>query len=272
MVLMTRKRQLFFITSVFNYLTCAPGRISQAVDEGDYFRFCDTTNTAIESFSTYSYYEVIVSVLRTHSKTLLDFLSFYIAFINCLKCQTFPKSIAEYFKKILFQNFSKIRIQYETIEDSDGLFVFPRGVEEFDSALVSEPLQWLSSYPNAEKSWSKALREYADSNTQNASEVADKFRKALEAFFQEFFNSSKSLENYKAEYGNYLKQKGVPKEIAGNLEALLQAYTNFMNNYAKHHDKTGKNILEYLMYQTGNIMRLLITLNQEETTSKAEGE
>ena len=41
-----------------------------------------------------------------------------------------------------------------------------------------------------------------------------------------------------------------------------------MNNYAKHHNKTSKNVLEYIMYQTGNIIRLLITLNQEEHVEK----
>ena len=45
---------------------------------------------------------------------------------------------------------------------------------------------------------------------------------------------------------------------------LLQAYTSFMNNYAKHRDATSNRLLEYLMYQTGNIIRLLITLKQGE--------
>ena len=39
-----------------------------------------------------------------------------------------------------------------------------------------------------------------------------------------------------------------------------------MNGYAKHHDKTELNVLEYLMYQTGNIISLLITLKQAEPT------
>ena len=37
-----------------------------------------------------------------------------------------------------------------------------------------------------------------------------------------------------------------------------------MNGYAKHHDKTNKNISEYIMYQTGNLIRLLITLKDED--------
>jgi len=40
--------------------------------------------------------------------------------------------------------------------------------------------------------------------------------------------------------------------------------TNFMNGYAKHHDKASKKVLEYIMYQTGNIIRLLVTLKERE--------
>lgn len=159
---------------------------------------------------------------------------------------------------------SALNYSYELISDNDGIFVFPKGVEELDGALVSQPIQWLSVYPAAERAWSKALREYADSNAQNASDVADKFRKALEAFFQEFFGGAKSLENYKADYGAYLKKNTIPSEISSNFETLLQAYTNYINNYAKHRDATSDKVLEYLMYQTGNIMRLLITLKREE--------
>ena len=129
---------------------------------------------------------------------------------------------------------------------------------------MSEPLQWLSEYPQTRKEWIAALKDYSNLTDANASDVADKFRKALERFFQEFFCSSKSLENLKSEYGTYMKTKGVPSEVSNNLEVLLQSYTNFMNNYAKHHDKTSKNILEYVMYQTGNIIRLLITLEKGE--------
>lgn len=44
-------------------------------------------------------------------------------------------------------------------------------------------------------------------------------------------------------------------------ESYIRVHLN-----AKHHDKTELNVLEYLMYQTGNIIRLLITLKQAEPT------
>lgn len=202
------------------------------------------------------------------AKNTKELISKYIAFYNTYnddpQYSTYgakaPRKMKELLLQFIQRCLGELKIQYDLVEDEDGVFIFPKGVEEFDSALVSAPLQWLTSYPSAEKAWSKALREYAESNAQNASDVADKFRKALETFFQEFFGGSKSLENYKGEYGDYLKQRGIPKEIAGNFETLLQAYTNYINNFAKHRDATSDKVLEYLMYQTGNIMRLLITL------------
>lgn len=166
---------------------------------------------------------------------------------------------------LLKQYLESLNIAYELIKDEDGYFVFPKGAKELDNALVSAPLEWLSSYPNSRKEWIRALKDYANLTDDNASDVADKFRKALERFLQEFFGKTKSLENLKSEYGAYLKARGVPSEISNNFETLQKSYTDFMNNYAKHHNKTSRNVLEYIMYQTGNIIRLLITLKQEES-------
>ena len=66
--------------------------------------------------------------------------------------------------------------------------MFPKGAKELDDALVSQPLEWLNEYPQAKKEWVEALRAYSDATDESASDVADKFRKALERFFQEFFH------------------------------------------------------------------------------------
>lgn len=236
--------------------------------EDNYKKYAIMVGERLLNFSNYPIYGLEESLINKTTSTV-DFLSKYIAFYNTYNEEVgysygysdrpIPKEVVLNFIKI---SLNELQIQYKLVEDADGVFIFPKGIEDFDMALVSEPLRWLSKYPVAEKAWSKALREYGDSNVQNASDVADMFRKALETFFQEFFGGSKSLENYKAEYGDYLKQNGIPKEIASNIEALLQGYTKYMNNYAKHRDATSDKVLEYLMYQTGNIMRLLITLAQ----------
>lgn len=194
------------------------------------------------------------------AKSMKDLLSKFVAFSN--KVDTFFTFEEDIFcvKDFLPRALGELNIQFRVIRDREGEFIFPEGAIELDDALVSQPLEWLHDYPDARTAWIKALKDYAKVVDDTASDVADKFRKALETFFQDFFGGNKSLENYKADYGIYLKQKNVPKEISGNFETLLQAYTNYMNNYAKHRDATSDNVLEYLLYQTGNIIRLLITL------------
>jgi len=213
-----------------------------------------------------SYYRDFDRVFHSidREKDILSVVSKWVAFINTARESFAPQTVSEFIKMKSLLFLEELNIQYELIIDDDGIFIFPKGVPEFDDALVSAPLDWLKDYPNAEKAWSKALRGYAEVKQENASDVADLFRKALEAFFQEAFGGGKSLENYKSEYGSFLKANGVPQEIANNFVTLMDAFTKYNNNYAKHHDKVELNILEYLMYQTGNIIRLIITLKQEE--------
>lgn len=160
------------------------------------------------------------------------------------------------------------KIDYDLVKDDDGIFIFPRGAKELDDALVSQPLTWLSAYPQAHIAFVKALKAYSEATPDTASEIADKFRKALETFFQEFFGGGRSLEKYVSDhtYEQYLDNCGVPSDMRDEFKNTINAYTKFINNNAKHHDKTELKVLEYLMYQTGNIIRLLITLRQEEQT------
>lgn len=211
----------------------------------------------------------LVKFSLAKSTCCLELISKYVAFVNTYKNveRNDYNNNAEALLHFLTRSIEALNMEYELIQDDDGYFIFPKGAPELDEALVSAPLEWLKAYPNAHGSFTKALKDYSEVTEATASDVADKFRKALEAFFQEFFGGGSSLENYKSDYGKYLKKKGVPTEIGGNFETLMQSYTNFMNSYAKHHDKTELNVLEYIMYQTGNIVRLLITLKQEETAN-----
>lgn len=264
------QKYTFFLNNVFSTLNIFTNVSNLgALSLSEYQKFCNMTGTLIDTkiFSDghhYERYSFCVNVLDRHTSYLEEFLAYYVAFINSAEINRQSGLTRTVLKNILTNSLSEAHIPYELLTDNDDYFVFPKGVEEFDDALVSQPLSWLKDYPNAEKAWIKALREYSEEKAEKASDVADMFRKALEAFFQEFFGGGKTLENYKSDYGAYLKAQGVPSTIANNFETLLQAYTNFMNDCAKHHDATSDNVLEYLMYQTGNIMRLLITLKQGE--------
>ena len=255
----------YFISKVINALKHIKDEATYYFGKDGYNKFCNTIGmVAIPPKSYVTEYDTAVEILSVHTRSLEDFLAYYMAFANSFSDNVFDRFTRVNFHNIVKQMLQESKIPYEIITDRDGAFIFPKGAEELDAALVSEPLSWLSAYPKAHTAYVKALKEYSEASPDNASDIADKFRKTLETFLREFFGNNAPLEKNKVEYGRYLKSQGVPAEITGNMESLLQAYANFMNGYAKHQDATSLNVLEYLMYQTGNIIRLLITLKQAE--------
>lgn len=256
----------FFFTKTFNILRSFENEASLYFGENAYFNFCNMTGTQMSRSNRYNgEFRLAVDVLSKHTNSLEDFLAYYMAFSNSFPDDKNAEWRCEHLHNMIENMLAQSHIPYEIIRDKDGAFIFPKGAEELDVALVSQPLSWLSAYPKANTAYIKALKEYSEATPDNASDIADKFRKTLETFLREFFGNSAPLEKNKVEYGRYLKSQGVPAEITGNMETLLQAYANFMNGYAKHQDATSLNVLEYLMYQTGNIIRLLITLKPAES-------
>ena len=241
-------------------------QIDTTITPEEYNQYCFDTGIKVEPicFSPFADdgYKVFQHLMKA-TDDFKKFLYYYTIFLNSSK-----KDSPERKSWISAFNYWAVQseLEFEFYESEEKVFIFTKGAKEMDDALVSEPLEWLIEYPQTRKEWIDALKAYSNLTDDNASDVADKFRKALERFFQEFFEKNQSLENLKSEYGKYMKAQGIPPEISNNFESLHQSYTNFMNGYAKHHDKTSKNVLEYIMYQTGNIIRLLITLKKGENT------
>lgn len=263
------RKMLRFYALVHNHFKNAPYSFFNSETEK---AFCDTIGVCMAAnddplmlFGDQIYgLERAWFYLSKHETNFLDFLSCCVALVNAYSEQ--EKDIKQWLKTTILDSLDDCQINYELLSDADGIFIFPKGAKELDDALVSEPLDWLKEYPQARIAFTKALKEYSEATTTNASDIADKFRKALETFFQEFFGGGRSLEKYVTDhtYEQYLNQRGIPTELRDEFKNTVTAYYKFINNNAKHHDRTEVNILEYLMYQTGNIIRLLITLKQEE--------
>ena len=269
-----KEKQEIFITRVFSYLKSNGSVYFSQGDEKEFCyqvgiptRFEANNNGFVEPLFGLTGLSRLAYYLDKRKGCFLDFLAMLVCFLNVYSG---GKSSKEKLWQDIKKMMSDSHIQYELLQDGDNTFIFPKGAKELDKALVSEPLEWLSGYPDSRKAFVKALELYADSTDSNASNVADEFRKALERFFQEFFGQKditleKAVKNNVCSvYGKFLKENGVPAEIGNDLHSVMNAYNNFMNNHAKHQDKAKRNVLEYIMYQTGNIIRLLITLKQAE--------
>lgn len=258
-------KQQFFLNVMFNYIN------------GSSIEFPSSYEQAYVSQIGLAYRPIHTNDIR---HLLIESLGNIWSYINRFKGFKSKLSaivmLVNFFKKIgndrdygeLFESLTSAldlaHIAYQLEEDEDGVFVFPKGDSFLDDGEVFKPLMLLDGFPKTRECFIAALKMYNDIDDSNASRIADQFRKTLERFFQEFFKADKSLEHFKSEYGTFLKEKGMTKELAGNFESILQAYTNFNNNHAKHKETTSKLVLEYLLYETGNIIRLLITLQEEK--------
>lgn len=197
--------------------------------------------------------------LSKRTETFEDFLSCVVALINTYGGKkTDKKAIISSVKKALMDS----HIEFELIEDFDGIFIFSKGAKELDDALVSEPLEWLKEYPQAHKTYCIALRQYSDG--EFIRDTADNLRKALEEFLQEFLGNDKNLENNKNEICKYLGEQGVDAGISGLFQPLINAYKNINDRIAKHHDKVDEKLLEFLLYQTGVLIRMVISAKNAE--------
>ncbi len=251
----------YFITSMCNCLNllCA-GIQTYRLSQIEYLNYCNRAGIRADYFDTNGgmrFGDVVQSLVGCN-KSLNEFVFRYVSFVNSIdeNNNCLGKKV---FIDCILKCFDQAHISMEVIQDKDGYFILPAGAKELDQNLVNQQLIWIKDYPNTRERYASALRKYAE-KSDFPSNIAEEFRKTLETFLQEFFGGTKSLENYKSEYGKYLKGKGIPTEISNNLESLFTLYYNYMNNYAKHQNKTEENVLEYLMYQTGIIIRLMITL------------
>lgn len=105
--------------------------------------------------------------LSKRTKSFADFLSCLVALINTYGGKkTDKRTILLGIKKAL----EDCRISFETIEDDDGIFIFPKGTKELDDALVSEPLEWLADYPESRKALENSSLEEAEAFHQRTNQ------------------------------------------------------------------------------------------------------
>lgn len=261
------KIKIFYtrISNVLNSLIQS-GDVSITVDE--YFSFCDETASRLE-IPLMDYhrgsdrFRDCVHIIRDHESLFTDYLSYFVWFINCVNTEDGRHWNKNNYRNLLTKCLAEAHIPFDILEENGKLFIFPKGAAELDKALVSEPLEWLKDYPVAHKTYCIALRQYAEGIYIR--DVADNLRKALEAFLQEFLGNEKNLETNKVEICRYLGQQGVDSGISGLFQPLINAYKNINDRIAKHHDSVDEKLLEFLLYQTGILIRMVLSVHKADT-------
>ncbi len=233
--------------------------LGECYDEMSHLNYCQMIG---EPYYNYRRpYRLLCESLK-QCRTTVELISKFVAVYNTCRLvyngyNTVSKNeILNWLKDVL----EKLNISYEIFSDKDGVFIFPKGAEELDDALVSEPLEWLKVYPNTHKTYVIALKQYSDGIYIR--DVADNLRKALESFLQEYLGNSKNLETNKNEICKKLGEKGVDPGIAGLFQPLINSYKNINDRIVKHNDAVDKKLLEFLLYQTGILIRMVLSVDK----------
>lgn len=231
-------------------------------NENSYLKYCQMVGEDYLDF--YRPYQHLRDSLES-SESTQELVAKYIAF-----CNTYTAGYVNYpyygvekdqVLGYLKESLEKINIKYEVIEDKDGTFIFPLGAKELDDALVSEPLEWLSDYPNARRTYIIALQQYSEG--LYIRDVADNLRKAFEEFLKEFLNNINDLNKNKKEVEAFLKSQNAAPQLIAMLVSLISHYYLLNNEAAKHNDKIDEKYLEFLMYQTGIFIRMLVVVKKD---------
>lgn len=145
---------------------------------------------------------------------------------------------------------------------SSGIIFYPKGAKLLDEKLVNENLDWLTSYPTAYENFKSALEKHQNKIYQR--NLIDDLRLSLELILKRILNNKGRLEKQEKLLGEYLEREKVPKELRNMYWQLIDYYSKYQNNYAKHDDKVNSSEVEFMVYLTGTFIRFLMTLEDRK--------
>jgi len=141
-------------------------------------------------------------------------------------------------------------------QTNTDILLFPSGAKLLDEKLVDDNLDWLSQYQKSYKAYKTALLKVGKKGEERV--VVDYLRLSLELLLKDILHNKKSLEKQKNELGNYLKSKNVSVELSNLFWIVLDYYSKYQNDKAKHENMVPADEVEFILYLTGVLMRFLL--------------
>ena len=150
----------------------------------------------------------------------------------------------------------------------DDIILYPKGAKLLDENVVNNVLDWLIRYPKAYQNFKSGLEKYQ--NRLNQRNLVDDLRLAFELSLKKILKNRKSLENQACPLGSFLKDAKVPKVIRNMFTTLMDYYSKYQNQYAKHDDRVDELEIEFIIYLTGTFLRYLMIVEESKRNSKGD--
>ncbi len=147
---------------------------------------------------------------------------------------------------------------FKIISDEGKYIILPSNIEFLDNSLIIDNLSWMNKYSNSKEHFLKALKFSREEKYYR--NIIDELRISLEFLFKQLFNNGKSLENQIPNIGTYFKENNISTYLMNMYVKLIESYTNYNNDNAKHGDKVSEMEIDYLIYLTGTFIRFIIQI------------
>jgi hypothetical protein len=181
------------------------------------------------------------------------------AFMRSLKHMEEDESLNAY---VIYFNAEAERssVNAKIIEIENQYLIIPLAAEELDKILVEDVLKWLSDYPRAKNSFIEALKSFTP---EDITKCLDELRKAFEFLLMDIFENDNSLEQQYEKIKYMLNTKEIDENIKQIFLQIYSYYKNYQNKKVKHGKSAQYSDIEFIIYQTGSMMRFILELNRQ---------
>jgi hypothetical protein len=138
--------------------------------------------------------------------------------------------------------------------------IYPNGDDFLDQRIIDSTLSGLENHPEISESFERALKNYLRGEIVDYRSLLDNLRFTLEQLLKKVLKNQAPLEKQKPALKIWFKDKGLHPQIVNLYGELLQAYYLYQNDAVKHNKDFSLDEVEFMIYLTGNFMRLILQL------------
>jgi hypothetical protein len=198
-------------------------------------------------------------VLNACCSSIPEYIAALLGFSRFCKCYRTEDNdkLLRFIHKVI----SISTLPYNVSISNGVLQVFPVGCSMLDK-LVNDVLGSLSRYKDSYKQFSDALALYSSGKYDR--QFCDSLRHSFESLVRSVTGKSVRLEKSFEIIGLYLEKAGVSKFVRNAFEKFVDLYCHYQNNQVKHGDNVKQVEVEYILYQTATLMRLLLVVAESK--------
>ena len=159
-------------------------------------------------------------------------------------------------------------VNVTVVQSKNDIILYPKGEKILDEELINKTFSFLDKESN--KDFEKALKFYARKNFR---ESANNLQSSLENYLRYILKNTKGIKENINTVQRNLKENKSPSEIRNIVATIFNYLNKYFDNNSKHWDKVTEQENEFLIYQTGLLLRYIdrAALKQpNETNNKTE--